>query len=64
MTHDEIKKALDCCMNRQCSKCPLYEARPFCIEKLHYRLRDVLVANDKEIKRLKEIEYMYNDLCK
>lgn len=54
MNHNETRKALECCMNRRCSKCPLYGMQPFCIEKLHYRLEDLLVANDKKIKRLED----------
>lgn len=54
MNHNETKKALRCCIDRQCSKCPFNGMQQFCIEKLHYRLEDLLVANDKKIKRLED----------
>lgn len=54
MNHDETRKALECCMNRQCSKCPFYGMQPLCIEKLHYRLEDLLIANDKKMEKLKK----------
>lgn len=54
MNHDETKKALRCCIDRQCSKCPFNGMQQFCIEKLHYRLEDLLIANDKKIKKLED----------
>lgn len=51
MTESEIIKALECCYNAQCSKCP-YEIR--CIKLMTKDALDLINRKNAEIERLKE----------
>lgn len=66
MTDNEIKKALECCLiaDSKCADCHFSFERHFCKNALLRQTLDLINRLEAEIERLKEIEYMYNDLCK
>ena len=66
MTTDEILKTLECCFKFHpiCPmNCPMLKT-PNCGRELRKKAFYLIKNQKKEIERLKEIEYMYNDLCK
>lgn len=66
MTDSEIIKAFELCfVNFGCKQCPYFYNNK-CNEQgeLPKKTLEVLNRQKEEIERLKEIEFMYNDLCR
>ena len=71
MTDKDIIKALECCQTGQdCYKCEYQPSKQDrkgtvgCSLQLISNALDLINRQKAEIERLKEYEYMYNDLCK
>ena len=65
-TNEEVIKALECCANADCLNCPRWTedwSSGMCADFLPSVL-DLINRQKAEIERLREFEYMYNDLCK
>ena len=59
MTDNEIKKALECCVNWEtegdCEKCPAYEKPFFCLKELRIQSLDLINRLKAENERLSKI---------
>lgn len=67
LSDDDVVIALKCCCSENyeevCPKCPLHRSGN-CNSILAMLSLDLINRYKAEIDRLKEIEYMYNDLCR
>lgn len=69
MEDEEIIRALEYCINPKVGiKCPRHKYGDVCDDRCVQRLMeqslDLINRYTKEVKRLKEFEYMYNSLLK
>ena len=64
MTNDQVIISLLCCLpDSDCTNCP-YKDEEDCEENLLIDVLDLINRQNAEIERLKEIEWMYDDLDK
>jgi hypothetical protein len=63
MTDNEIMLTLRRCADRACYRCTEY-GKEYCRETVAALAWDLMYNQKKEIERLKEFEYKYNELCK
>lgn len=64
MTKDKVIKGLFYCLpDSDCTNCP-YKDEEDCKENLLIDVLDLINRQNAEIERLKEIEWMYDDLDK
>ena len=64
MNDNEIIKALHHCLfGEGCCDCPIY-TQDSCRLHLVRSIEDFIKRQKAEIERLKEIEFMYNELCR
>lgn len=62
MTDNEIKKALECCINNKCSECPLKAMN--CSENVAMAYANSLINRQQaEIERLREWKRTLQDQC-